>query len=201
MICVSVWCYLKQVIKVIWHKTTLPPQMDVSVVFAMWCQCSLPCDATWRIRLNLCFLRPTRIHNQNSKSVGSAISAQLTAECRQIHWCHLGNLNELVLPSARPSPHPKRQIVWFSHLCTAQGRKSLCFRMGGSFPQNCTFSWGDLDPHLNHDSLGQSKPTIQTASRSVQPFLHRWLQSVPIVYNGSPIPPPLKIAHSHLDPT
>ena len=30
---------------------------------------------------------------------------------------------------------------------------------------------GNLDLHLIHDSLGQSEPTVQTASRSVQPFL------------------------------
>ena len=30
---------------------------------------------------------------------------------------------------------------------------------------------GDLDTHLKHDSLGLSKPTTQTASRSVQPLL------------------------------
>jgi len=33
---------------------------------------------------------------------------------------------ELVLPSAHPSPQPKRRIVdWFSRFCTAHGRKSL----------------------------------------------------------------------------
>jgi len=39
--------------------------------------------ATWRIRLNLCFIRPTRVPKPNGKSIGSAISAQLTAECRR----------------------------------------------------------------------------------------------------------------------
>jgi len=28
---------------------------------------------TWRMRLNLCFLRPTRIHNTNGESIGLAI--------------------------------------------------------------------------------------------------------------------------------
>jgi len=36
--------------------------------------------ATWRIRLNLCFLCPTGVHNPNGKSIGSTVSAQLTAE-------------------------------------------------------------------------------------------------------------------------
>jgi len=43
-----------------------------------------------------------------------------------------------------------------------------------------------LYPHLTHDFLGASEPITQTASRSVQPFLHRWPQSVPILYNGTP---------------
>jgi len=51
-------------------------------------------------------------------------------------------------------------------------------------------------PHLTHDSLGPSEPTNQTASLSVQPFLHRWPQSVPIFYNGTPLSL-LKIAPSH----
>ena len=34
-------------------------------------------------------------------------------------------------------------------------------------------SHGGSGPHLINDSLVQSKPMIQTASRSVQPFLHR----------------------------
>jgi len=36
--------------------------------------------ATWRIRLNLCFLRSTRVHNPNGKLIGSAVSAQFMAE-------------------------------------------------------------------------------------------------------------------------
>jgi len=45
---------------------------------------------TWRIRLNLCFLRPTRVYNPNSKSIGSAVSAQLTAESpHTLQWAPL----------------------------------------------------------------------------------------------------------------
>jgi len=48
---------------------------------------------------------------------------------------------------------------------------------------------GDLDRHLTRDSLGPSEPTNQTASPLVQLFLHRWPQSVPILYNGTPLSP------------
>ena len=51
-------------------------------------------------------------------------------------------------------------------------------------------------PHLTHDFLGPSKPTTQMPSRSVQPFLHMSPQSVPILYNGMPLSPPLKIPPS-----
>jgi len=102
-------------------------------------------DATWRIRLNLCFLRRTQVHNPNGKSIGSAIFAQLTA--------------------------------------VSSGMLGYVFS-----PNNCRFACG-IWAHIIHDSLGPSKPTIQTASRSVQPFLHNSPQSVPILYSGSPLPP------------
>jgi len=44
-------------------------------------------------------------------------------------------------------------------------------------------------PHLTHDSHGPSEPRNQTESGSVRSFLHRWPQSVPILYNGTPLSP------------
>ena len=70
----------KQVVKVIRHKTASPPQTGGSVVFVRRHQCALPCGhigSIWRTRLNLCFLRPTRVHNTNDKSIGSAVLAPL----------------------------------------------------------------------------------------------------------------------------
>jgi len=61
-------------------------------------------------------------------------------------------------------------------------------------------------PHVTHDSYGQSQPTTQTASASVQPFLYRWPQSVPILYSGTLLPPPfirgsgLHLIHGFLGP-
>jgi len=77
--------------------------MDASIVFTRWRQCALLCGhigASWRIRLNLCFLRPTRVHNPNSKSICPAIFAQLMAECHWVHWRHLPNTIETVHTSA-----------------------------------------------------------------------------------------------------
>jgi len=53
-----------------------------SIVFARWRQCFLPwghIGATWRIRLNLCILQPTWVHNPNGKSIGSAVYAEMTS--------------------------------------------------------------------------------------------------------------------------
>jgi len=65
---------------------------------------------------------------------------------RQVALCasHVGTLTppgeyiELLLPSAQPSPQPKRQIARFSRFCTAHGRY---FTMGDPFPQNPTRIW------------------------------------------------------------
>ena len=69
-------------VKVIWCKAASPLQTYSSIVFVRWRQCALPWEhigATWRIRLNSCFLWRTAVHNPNGKSVGLAIFAQLTA--------------------------------------------------------------------------------------------------------------------------
>jgi len=61
--------------------------------------------------------------------------------------------------------------------------------MGRPFPSKFPFPMGVCGPNLIHNSLGPSKPTNRTASRSVQPFLHSSRHSVPIFYNGPPLPP------------
>jgi len=65
-----------------------------------------------------------------------------------------------------------------------------------------TLLMGDPDTHLIHNNpLRESKPIIRTASRLVQPFSHRWLQSVPILYNGQTLPPSkLPLLTGDLDP-
>jgi len=45
------------------------------------------------------------------------------------------------------------------------------------------------EPHLIRGSLGAPESSAQTASRSVQPFLHISPQSVPILNNGPPFHP------------
>jgi len=146
------------VVKVILHKTASPPQTDGSTVFTRWRQCAFPCGhngATWWIRLNLCFLRLTQIHNPNSKSIGSAVLAQLTAESPYTY-------NGLCFPPKLPLP------------------------MGVS--RSLSNTWFPAPTRLLNPS------------RSFQPFLHRQPQSVPILYNGTPLPPQNCPFPWHLDP-
>jgi len=87
-----------------------------------------------------------------------------------VYWRHLANTIitiQLVLPSAHPSPQPKRQVDRFSRFCTAHGVKSLYSTMVDPFPKMALLL-GDLDPHIIYDSLSECEPTIQTASQLVQ---------------------------------
>jgi len=138
------------------------------------------------------------------------------------HWRHLANTIEVVLPSAHPSPQPKRQVDRFSRFCTAHGRNVPIPYNGRPFPPKVplpvgqseppsntrffgpfrahnpngipigsavfaqvttecpyTVQWNDhfpsklpllmedLNPNLMHGTLGQSRSSTQTASRSV----------------------------------
>jgi len=98
------------------------------------------------------------------------VSSSTVAPDDCAHWRHLANIIDLVLHSAHPSRQPKRHLERFSRFCTTDGIKSSFFLQWSTlFPKTAPFH-GDLGPHLIHDSLGQSKPTIRTASRSVQLF-------------------------------
>jgi len=102
------------------------------------------------------------------------------------HWRHLANTIELVLPSAHPSTQLKRQIDWFSQFLHSSWQ---ILYNGYPFPPKLPLSIGIWTPHLTHDCLGPSEPTTQMASLLVKSFLRRWLQSVPMLYNGTPLSP------------
>jgi len=68
--------------------------------------------------------------------------------------------------------------------------------IGHTNPVNSKFSHkigchGSIPQHrqTRHDSYSPSEPTTQTASQSVQPYSLRGPQSVPILYNGTPLSP------------
>jgi len=104
--------------------------------------------------------------------------------CLWANLHHLANTLELVLPLAHPSPQSKQEIDRFSRVCTAHGRESLYFAVGSPFPENCPFPWGIW---ICYDSLGLSDPTVQMLSRLVELCIDD--HSVPILYNGTPLPP------------
>jgi len=96
---------------------------------------------------NTWFLGTIWAYNPNGILIGSTVFAQMTAKCPYtLQW---------------DAPSPSKLFL----------------------------SMGDLQPHLIHDFLGPPEPITQMASWSVQPFLHRWPQSVPILCNGTPLPP------------
>jgi len=166
----------RQVVKVIRQKGAASPlHTDGSLVFARWRQYVPPANA--------CFFGPTRVHNPNGISIGSAVlhnsQQSVVGHARACSFPqklplgmgHSGPpSNTWFLTLTHPSPQPKRHLDWFSHFCTAHG-KVLCGMPGYVFfPKNCPFAWGNLDSHLRHGSLGQSKSKSQMASRLVQPF-------------------------------
>jgi len=114
------------------------------------------------MRLNSCFLRPTRLHNPNGKS----------------------SVQPFLLYNGRPLP-PKLPLSW--GIWTPLWGPDPPWEGG---PPNSWFR-GPFWTHNSgpHDSLGESEPTIQTASRWVQPSSHRWQQGVPILYNWPPLAP------------
>ena len=70
-------------------------------------------------------------------------------------------------PWANQSPQPKQHLNRFSRVCTAHGRKALCFPNGPPVP----LPPPKKNAHPIHGSLGTPESTTQTASRTVQPIL------------------------------
>jgi len=91
-----------------------------------------------------------------------------------------------------PNAQPKRHLHRFIHYCTVHGRVSSGMP-GHDLPQKCPLAWGDLDPHLIHDSWAH--PSHNPNGISIDSaVLHSSPQSVPILSMARPFP--LKIAPS-----
>jgi len=110
--------------------------------------------ATWRIRLNLCILQPTGVHNRNGKWIGSAVFAELTAQSAYtLQWAPLFTRSALshgdLLCLHR---WPQSVPIWF--VCFAL--KIVPSHVGIWTPCN---------------SLGPHESGTQMATWSFQPFL------------------------------
>jgi len=108
------------------------------MLFNRWRQCVLPwghIGAAWRIRLNLCIPRPTRVHNRNGKSVQPFFHSLL----QKVPVLYKGHayppelpfpIGDLDVPCntmlwAHASPQPKRHLDRFSRVFTDDRRVSL----------------------------------------------------------------------------
>jgi len=118
----------------------------------------------------------TRVHSQNGISIGLAIFAQLTAECRQVHS---GMFFPLKIAPALGGPPSN---TWFLEPTRAHNQNGISIgyadfaqltAVSSGMPghvlsrKNCPFVWGS-EPNLMHASLDPPESITQTASRSVQ---------------------------------
>ena len=110
------------------------------------------------IQPNTCLLRPTRVHNPNGISIGSAVFAQLT-QCRRgcpsmrfplkiAHWRIRRSGPHLIHGSlAHPSPNPERHLDRFSRFCRAYYFASVTDRQTVADPgMGCLLSSVELSP-------------------------------------------------------
>jgi len=138
--------------------------------------------AHWRHLVNTIEPVLPSVHQspQPKWQIGSAVFAQLAAQCHRACWAcpsplkivssHGGSVPHLIRGSlGHPTQHHKRRLDQFSRFCTAHDRKSLHFTMGAPFPKIAPYHVGS-GPLSNNDSLGSSKHTTQRASRLVQLF-------------------------------
>jgi len=139
-------------------------------------------------------------HNPNSKSIGSAFSAHLTAE--SLYTLQWATLSSKIAPSRGGYRPPSNS--WFIGYIRAHSLNGITIDSDvfAHVTTEClyTLQWeplspkiapshGESGPRLTHESLVPSETTTQMASRSVQSFLHGWPQSVPILHSGTPLPP------------
>ena len=141
----------------------------------MWRQCAFTCGhtgATWRIRLNLCFLRPTRVTIQTANR---SVRPFLHISRQKVPILTMGYSFPQNCPSDEVSGPPSN--TWFPGptqvlnpngisigsavfaQMTAECPVPILYNgMPLSPPQNCPFPWGDMDPHLIHGSLAHPSP-------------------------------------------
>jgi len=156
--------------------------VDFSDLLHMYCQL-----CRWMSVIGLIMLTSGRHCTQmvQSHSPGGA----------NVHTVHPHLVHGSVNPLDSSSQMAARSVQPFFH--STQQRVPIPYNGLPPFPPSkLPLAWRS-GPHLMHGSLDRPESTSQMASPSVQPFLHSSLQNVPILSNGPPLPPPLKIASHH----
>jgi len=166
-------CTAQQVVKVIWHKTASPQHTG----------------ATWRIRLNLCFLRPTP---STTKTANRSVKSLLHSLRQKVSVLYNGRPFPPKLPLSMERSEPPSNS-WFLGPVRANNPNGITIGSAvfAQVTAECpyTLQWAPLFPKLvlrmgDLDPRGQSEPTTQMASRSVQPFLHGSLVWQTILLGG-----------------
>jgi len=104
----------KSVVRVIWHKTASPPQMDGSIVIARWCQWALPC-AHWRHLSNVIELVVLSPHQ----------SPQPKWQIDCIHFCTTHSRKSLYFTMGNPALSPKIALSHLSHDSLGQSEHTI----------------------------------------------------------------------------
>jgi len=133
-----------------------------------------------RIWTPTCFLWPTRVRNPNGILIGSAVCAQLTAECRRAcpgmfspKIAHSNGgiwtpSNTWFLRSTRVSI-PNGITIGSAVFAQLAAECPYILQRTAPSPQNCRFPRGIMTPY-NTWFLEPTQSSAQTASRSVEPF-------------------------------
>ena len=153
------WVPCSQVVKVIWHKTASPPQMDGSIVFARWHQMCAPMWAHWHHLPPDCTCASFGPPESTTQTVNRSVLpflAQLTAVCRRVPWRHLANTIEIVYIDAtwqmqlnsyflRPTPvhNPNGKSIDSAVTAHLTAESPYTLQWDAPFPpQNRPFQWG-----------------------------------------------------------
>jgi len=136
--------------------------MCLSIIFNRLCQCALPIGhigTTWRIRLNLCFLRPTQVHKTTTQTTNRLVQPFLHSSWQKVpiiyNKCPFPP--KLPLPMARSGPQVIHGSVGPPESSTQTASRSDQLFLHGSLVRQ-TDRQTDRPPY----SVGNNRPHLPT---------------------------------------
>jgi len=102
------------------------------------------------------------------------------------HWRQLAKTIELVHPLPTRVHNPNDKSIGSAVLHSLR-QKVLMLYNGRPYTPELPLQIENLDLSCNTWCFGPMRAHNETAPRSVQPRLHRWPRSVPILYSGLPV--------------